>query len=327
MSNSRYKYLICCGLLLGVAVLRAAMAQDFTAWSAPANLWMPVNSEVQDGCPSVSRDGLTLYLASRRYDVDNPDRTLDIWVSHRASVDDPWQTPARLGDNINSPSSNEFCPSISRDGHRLFFVSDGPILGSNCGQRDLYVTRRRDAHDDSGWGTPELLPCGAGLINTTAQDWGEVYWESDDDTAYLYLTSTRAGGAGLDDIYVSTRTAEGEWSIVTPVSALNTPAIDKQPAISRDGLQLIFSSTRPGGLGSGDLWISTRDTVNEGWGTPVNLDAFNAPGAVINSPYDETRPALSWDGTELYFGSSRPVITVGGEDLWVAKRQKITGKQ
>jgi hypothetical protein len=234
MSKTRRKYSICCSCVLGVMLLSGAMAQDFSAWSAPTNP-LTLNSEVQDGCPSVSRDGLTIYLASRRYDVNNPSGTLDVWVSHRARVDDPWQTPSRLGNNINSPTWNEFCPSISRDGHTLFFVSDGPILGSNCGARDLYVTRRRNVNDDFGWGTPELLPCGEGLINTTAQDWGEVYWESEDDTAYLYLSSTRVGGAGLDDIYVSTRTAGGAWAAVTPVTALNTSAVDKQPAIAGMG--------------------------------------------------------------------------------------------
>jgi Tol biopolymer transport system component len=327
MSNARYGCLICCSLLFGVVPLRDASDQNFTGWSVPANPLMPLNSEVQDGCPSVSRDGLTIYLASRRYDDTNPNGTLDIWVSHRASLDAPWQTPRPLGSNVNSPTSNELCPSISRDGHALFFVSDGPILGANCGLRDLYVTRRRDAHDDSGWGTPELLPCGEGMINTAAHDWGEVYWESDDGTAYLYLTSTRAGGAGLDDIYVSTRLGEGEWSVVTPMAALNTSAVDKQPAISRDGLQFIFSSTRSGGQGAGDLWIATRATTDDDWGTPVNLDVFNAPGAIINSPDDETRPALSWDGTELYFGSSRTIVTAGGEDVWVATRRKITGRK
>ena len=36
--------------------------------------------------------------------------------------------------------------------------------------------------------------------------------------------------------------------------------------------------------------------------------------------------ALSWDGTELMFFSNRPGGS-GGNDLWVAKRTKLTGQQ
>ena len=284
-------------------------AQNFTQWSAPQNL-STVNSDAQDGCPAVSRDGLSLYLASRRA----PAGTLDIYVSQRDSLEDPWKTPVRLGSNINTDTANEFCPALSTDGHTLFFVSDGP----GCGGRDMYFSKRKNNRDDLGWGTPQPFECGT--VNSGANDWGEVYWESEDHTAYLYFTSTRVS-ANSDDIYVTTRVNGSPWSIPIPVSELNTSASDKQPAIRRDGLELVLSSTRSGGKGLGDLWVSTRNNTSDPWSAPVNLDYFVVSGSSVNTSSDETRPAFSWNATELYFGS-----TFGDPDgdLYVSTRDKIS---
>ena len=49
------------------------------------------------------------------------------------------------------------------------------------------------------------------------------------------------------------------------------------------------------------------------WTAPVNL------GDTVNSPSQEILPALSKNGSSLYFASDRPGA-VGGEDLWVSRR-------
>jgi hypothetical protein len=76
-----------------------------------------------------------------------------------------------------------------------------------------------------------------------------------------------------------------------------------EPNLRRDGLEIFFFSTRPGGLGMQDLYSASRSSVKEPWSTAVNL------GPLVNSAAPDTRPSLSWDGTTLYFGSGRP----GGE--------------
>jgi hypothetical protein len=65
-----------------------------------------------------------------------------------------------------------------------------------------------------------------------------------------------------------------------------------------------------------DLYSATRAAGSDPWSTPVNL------GAGVNSAAAETRPSLSWDGTTLYFGSTRP----GGEgssDHYVTTRERL----
>ena len=75
----------------------------------------------------------------------------------------------------------------------------------------------------------------------------------------------------------------------------------------------MFDSDRTGTLGGQDIYAATRERVSEPWSTPVNL------GAPINSPSGESRATISWDGTSLYFGTTRPGVE-GAADIFVATR-------
>ncbi len=296
------------GFLVVLVCAAAAPAQRFSDWSAPVDLGSTVNSAGVDGCPALSRDGLSLYFASTR---PGGQGGIDLWVTQRGSLDDPWNTPTNLGTTINT-GADELCPALSTDGHLLFFASNRP---GGCGGRDLYVSRRRDARDDFGWGPPENLGC---TVNSSLDDFGEVYYEREDGVGMLYFNSNRAGGAGAQDLYVTVRGSDGSFGTATPVVELNTEFNDQQPAISRDGLEFIFTSDRPGSSGSLDLWVATRASTSDPWSPPVNL------GPIVNSAAPDKRPALSWNGTELYFGSNR--LRPNGasdEDLYVSRRTKL----
>jgi hypothetical protein len=104
------------------------------------------------------------------------------------------------------------------------------------------------------------------------------------------------------------------WS--APVNlgpAINTIDAEGGPALSPDGLSLYFHSTRPGGLGSFDLWVAHRATGSAPWGAPVNL------GATVNSSTNEEVPAFSADGHWLYFASGR-AGGFGMNDIWASWR-------
>src|SRR5207247_10827686 len=87
----------------------------------------------------------------------------------------------------------------------------------------------------------------------------------------LYFASNRAGGPGMNDIYVSTLQADGTFGSAAAVAELNTPSQDQQPAIRRDGLELFLGSDRTGTVGSIDLWVSTRASTTDPWSPPVNV--------------------------------------------------------
>ena len=116
--------------------------------------------------------------------------------------------------------------------------------------------------------------------------------------------------------HASARYSDWQVPVLNVGGVVNTAAIEAAPAISRDGLSLYFMSTRPGGLGGFDLWVTERATADAPWGTPFNL------GPLINTPGNEDRPALSRDGHWLFFNTDRPG-GLGGIDLWASWRPHV----
>ncbi len=293
-------------------------APAWSAWSAPVNLGPVVNSASNDNHPAISKDGLSLYMAAGRPGGVNGVNALQaeaIWVSQRASPDADWGPPVNLGPAINSVGSNTGSPTFTPDGHHMYFHS---TRSGGCGLADLYVARRRDKRDDFGWEPAANVGC---VVNGPAFDNGPTYFE-DETTGIttLYFTSTRLGGPGDYDIYASTRVGdESEFGPAVLVAELSAPGRDTRTAIRRDGLEMFLSSDgtgRVGGIGSQDIWVSTRATTLDPWSTPVNL------GPTVNSTAFDGAPALSFDGTTLYFFSER-VGGVGKRDLYVTTRQRI----
>src|SRR5437899_11776609 len=76
-----------------------------------------------------------------------------------------------------------------------------------------------------------------------------------------------------------------------PVINSTASTARQRPAISSDGLDLYFSSDRPGHFGGSDLWVSHRSSVNDPWGEPQHL------GPAINDPSstETSGPNLSTD--------------------------------
>ena len=319
-------------LILVIAVSSAVAAQEFSDWSTPANLGAVVNSAGNDQHPAISKDGLSLYVSS-----DRPGGCggLDIWVSQRASVDSPWEQPFNLGCTINS-SANDMAPNLTTDGHLLFFHSFRAT--DNCGGGDIYYTHRKNRRDDLGWEAPvnlnragrdpeASLICGSigdlNFVNTPNTDGGPNYFQDDaTGTTVLYFTrNDQPTNVGDFDIYTTTLASDGTWGMVVRDNELSTtPYRDTRTAIRRrDGLEMILSSERPGGLGSParDLWVSTRASTQYPWSIPVLLSNVNTAAL-------EGAPALSWDGTELYFFSAR-AGGFGANDLYLSTRTKVTG--
>jgi len=133
----------------------------------------------------------------------------------------------------------------------------------------------------------------------------------------LYFTSlNRPGNVGDWDIYASTLQADGTFGPGELVPELCSIGRDTRTSISRNGLEIFITSNRPGGLGGLDVWVSTRGSTSESWSAPVNV------GAPVNSTDNDGAPALSFDGTALYFYSLRPG-GYGGNDLYIATRSKL----
>lgn len=286
-------------LTTGVAVA----AKDFTPWGAPVSAEaLPgssdqVNTPSNDGCPIISPDGDYLYMASNR---PGGQGGLDIWRAPRSGGG--WGAPENLGPPINT-AADEFCPSPAR-GNRLFFVRR---LGAT--NTDIFLTKS----GPDGWRAPEALPTGDNAINSPWEEWSPSYFETEEGRQVLYFSSTR-NGHPAQDIFYSVNFGPAQLAS----GGVNSSASDARPNVRHDGLEIVWDSTRTGSLGATDIWTARRSSVDDAWGTAEQL------GNGINSPAGESRASLSWDGTTLVFGSGRP--GEGSSDIYVAKREKVTGR-
>lgn len=305
-------------ILAGVAALAAlasiatgANAMRFTGWGEPRSvetipgMSATVNTAALEGCAFISQRDDILYFASNR---SGGMGGLDIWYATR-ETDGTWSGPVNFS-QVNS-AADEFCPTATRNGRDFLFVS---TRAGGCGGADLYAARR---HQTRGWAAPHNLGC---VVNSAGDEAGP-YLLGDD----LYFSSSRAGGfspeapgavTGDGDIYSSAFDGASFGAPVL-VPALNTSANDLRPNLRRDGLEIFFDSNREGGIGGIDLWVAHRASTADAWSAPENLGS-------VNSSANDLRASLSWDGSELYFGSTRGGGE-GSQDIYVATREKVTG--
>jgi len=221
-----------------------------------------------------------------------------------ANADFTFGTATNLGPTVNS-AYVEWGPSISADGLSLYF---GSRRAGAYGPEDIYVTTRATTSDL--WG--DAVNLGSPVNNSK---WEQLPSISVDGLT-LFFSGNWSGGYGSDDLWFTTRqTKDDSWN--TPVNlgaTVNRSSADWTPSISADGLELYFCSDRSGGYGQYDLWVTRRETLQDPWGSPVNL------GPNVNSSYREISMSISHDNRLLFFGSNRPGGS-GGFDLWVTRRE------
>lgn len=321
----RTRPLVFATLALVAATTSAGQAeQTYTPWSTPVNLGPVVNTPQGEFFPTVSKDGLSLYFSAPAVTVNGVVRPslggMDIYVTRRLTVNDPWGTPENVGEPINS-FFDDVAPMLSNDGHLLFFSSTRP---GGIGGSDIYASWRRHKADDFGWEEPENLGV---AINTAANESGPFLFEDDETGSItLYFDSSRPEGPGPyaddpahngNDIYASRLGWHGFVPAVL-VPELSTPSAERKVAISRNGRELVLSSNRPGRIGTMDLWVSTRQSSHEPWPEPVNM------GATINGGGQQSGGAFSWDGLSFYFNADKVSWPGQGKfDLLVVTRERV----
>jgi peptidoglycan-associated lipoprotein len=135
------------------------------------------------GHPAMSPDETFLVFAS---DMPGGLGGKDLWKVSYDSKGKKWGKPTNLGYSINTPGDDMFA-FLAEDGS-LFFASNGHL-----GMGGLDIFRCEKSGDT--WGTPTNLKF---PINSAGDDFG-IY--SDAKAEHGYLTSSRTGGKGADDIY------------------------------------------------------------------------------------------------------------------------------
>jgi len=275
---------------------------DFT-FGKPVNLGPPINSSSREFTVAISADNLEMYVSSER---PGGVGYFDIYRRTRENEDNPWGPLVNVQE-INS-RYNEVFPCLSADGLTLYFsdwyywnaAGDRP---GGVGHHDLWMCTRLSTDD------PWEPPINMGVIINSLN--AEVTPSVSQGGQVLIFASNRSGGLGNYDLWMSTRSAaESDWA--APVNmglAVNSSAQDCEACLSTDGLVLFFSSDRPGGMGSYDMWMTTRRSQAVAWNPPVNL------GQAINTSSIEGAPSLSPDQKTLYFVSNQPG-GIGGYDMY-----------
>jgi Tol biopolymer transport system component len=174
-------------------------------------------------------------------------------------------------------------PFVSPDGSQLFFASLRPVEGTTPNKDfDIWMMRRIK----DGWGPPEHLPA---PVNTEAYE----NYPSVAANGTLYFGSSREGGKGRVDLYRAKLVGGKYTTVETLGNAINTAYTEADPYIAPDESFLIFTSSRPGGYGTGDLYLSFNK--NGGWTPPKNL------GPKVNSELFEYTALVTPDGKYLFF--------------------------
>ena len=224
-----------------------------------------------------------------------------------------WSAPVNLGPVVNS-GFNDLAPALSKDGLSLYFQSNRPI--GSAGGLDLWVSQRTEV--DAPWRPPVNL---GSAINTPFTEGGPAFSR---DGHWMFFNSDRPqGGVGGTDIWVSWRAhIHDDFGWQPPVNlgpGVNSPSGDSVGSYFEnkegDAPLLFFSSNRPlTGSAPGGPYVSAQ--VGEG--------VFGPPALVteIDSPVDDMRPMIRFDGREILMASSR-VGSAGGRDLWGSTRDTV----
>jgi hypothetical protein len=259
-------------------------------WSEPVNIGPGINTEFEEGSPALSADGRVLYFQTNRPGGGNCDIWLaeresinhdwnapepvaavntdtcensvslsrdehhlfftrppgDIWVSYRRDLRDPsgWEAPVRLGPSINTDTASESTArhfaSRKHGISQLYFFSNRP---GGPGNADIYVA--------DAFGPARLVA----ELSSPDIDGGAVLSRNGLE---VFFHSTRPG-MGVRDLWTARRTSLFEpWSTPENVAGVNSSHEEWFPALASDDDALYFASTRPGGFGGNDIYVTTR---------------------------------------------------------------------
>ncbi|MCR4829753.1 MAG: OmpA family protein [Bacteroidales bacterium] len=243
-------------------------------------------------------------------------KRLDDWSSEY----NDW-APRFMGDDT---SKLVFTSSRFTDGDKSHDATTGQAFSDF-----FYVFQDRQ----SNWSDEPDLWDKSKVINAEFTNDGEIWFspdatrvyfsrcdskEHETQSCYIY-TSSKGGNSdasvpgkgkkGKDD----NAAMNSEWSEPVRITLGDTIYKYLYPTLTHDELTMYFSSNLPNGYGDFDIWMTTRASIDEPFGKPINI------GSTVNSAGNETFPVLRNDST-MYF-SSNGLPGVGGLDIFRTEKQ------
>jgi len=216
------------------------------AWSDPRIVWEVSTKEYLEVEPLLSPDGKQLYIMSNRPGGKGGH---DIWVSEL--IEGNWTTPKNLDGPMNSAYSDHCLYFAGDDWEIAYWTSTRP---GGFGGNDIWTSEKVDG----------LWQAAVNLgpnVNSAASEHHSL---PSPDGNSLYVTTTRDDGFGGEDIFVTTRDGNGNWSELTNLGAqVNSDQHDRCPAFSPDFKTFFFDSERSGGYGNKDLWSLPYSSIED----------------------------------------------------------------
>jgi hypothetical protein len=202
----------------------------------------------------------------------------------------PFGNPVLVGTTsgpLSDPSAEDQDPTFTADERELYFMSDRGTLN-----QDIWMSRRTDK--GLLWDPPTRVD----ELSSTAGDHNPAISSLDGLT--IWFSSNRDDtGNGLD-IWVSTRpTRLDRWKPPERVLEVSSSGDDTGPAVDETELVMLLVSNRAGGPGARDIFLSTRQSRSDPWGTPTPL-----PG-VVNSVDDDWDPFLGAHGLQIFWATNK----------------------
>ena len=259
------------------------------------NIGNQVNStQGSEYIPVISADDKSLFFCGKKRDDNSGGE--DIFLSTRKNG--IWSKSAIVNE-LSEYNSNDAPLSISADNTTMLMFRNGEIFVTNL--------------DWGGWGEPVKIESAinSGVWQADAQissDRNVLLFSAIRSENYNYyvketgeVENYHGENSHASDIYISQKNAYDQWSEPENIgSTINTIYCDRSPFLHPDMKTLYFSSSGHGGMGSLDVFMSTRlaDSCWNCWSAPKNL------GKEINTAGREWGFVISTNGERAYFSKT-----------------------
>ena len=234
-------------------------------WTEPEKLGEPFSSTFDDGTPSLTADGKTMFFTRCPYDPTKAN-TAEVYESTRSGG--RWSDPVRVvpgGDSTMMVAH----PAIAPDGRTLYFVSDAD---GGIGGKDIYRTTRTE----SGWSPAENM---GAIINTQGD---EMFPFVRADGTLYFCSNGQVGYGGLDIFRVERADDGSAPRVINLGQPINSTGDDFGICFKGNADEGLFSSSRAGTKGIDDIYSFVLQPVEVTLEGAVTLaDGKPAKGAFV----------------------------------------------
>jgi ankyrin repeat protein len=207
-------------------------------WTPPEFAFFSQSLEFDDDAPFCTSDGKRIYFLSRR--PLQPGVGLgkeNVWFVEKSV--DGWGAPRPAGRAVNA-----------KDVHWQISVSNDYTLCFHSGQDGICCSRYVDG--EYAEPVPLANPAGDNFAG------GSPFIAADE--SYIIFSDRREGGLGSDDLYITFKDREGNWT--RPVNMgpeINSAGGERCPIVSHDGRYIFLLSSRHGAV---DIYWAAADVID-----------------------------------------------------------------